>query len=331
MPSSATTLKSYFETGDKPTAAQFAELVDGNLNLNDGGTVTGNVTLNGRLTRTSPETMLAWNYITCPAPIVSQFGTSADGALADGDQFGIAFPGVNGELVPSTAYSVGAFSAAGTVPTVEGTIPATDTATTSAGLNLQMDAATTDNVGIEIIFGGNALGGGHGITVGTHTATIDATIHAPDYSDFDCVSFGFRKIQAFQAGHGAVLAAANGDPLYTDFAGIGRSGAADLFVFSDLNDSGTIDDIQTTQDATDNQNMRFKVSLASNGAVTYQHVQNAVAGAGTLAAPSTTDTFTFDNADVLVPYMVILGTSVNDKISLKDITITRSPGISYQN
>ena len=330
MPSSATTLKSYFETGDKPTAAQFAELIDGNLNLNDGGTVTGNVTLNGRLTRTSPETMLAWNYITCPAPIVSQFGSSADGVLADGDQFGIAFPGVNGELVPSTAYSIGAFTAAGTVPIVEGTIPATDTAGTSAGLNLQMDATTADNVGVEIVFGGNALGGGNGITVGTHTATIDATIHAPDYSDFDCVSFGFRKIQAFQSGHAAVIAGASGDPLYTDFATFGHQTVEDVQIATALNDgSGTFTD--STQAVTDNQNHRFKISLASNGAVTYEHIGNAVAGAGTLAAPSSTAAFTFDSGDVLVPYMIVLGTNVNDKISLKDITITRSPGISYQN
>ena len=36
-------LVNYFQTGDKPSAAEFAELVNGNLNLNDGGTVKGPV------------------------------------------------------------------------------------------------------------------------------------------------------------------------------------------------------------------------------------------------------------------------------------------------
>tara|TARA_Y100000034_G_C6826777_1_gene372817 strand:+ start:426 stop:1079 length:654 start_codon:yes stop_codon:yes gene_type:complete len=44
---SATDLKKYFETGDKPTSTQFAELIDGNLNLNDGGTVVGATTISG--------------------------------------------------------------------------------------------------------------------------------------------------------------------------------------------------------------------------------------------------------------------------------------------
>lgn len=38
------TLKTYFNTGDKPTEAQFADLIDSKLNLTDGGNVTGNIT-----------------------------------------------------------------------------------------------------------------------------------------------------------------------------------------------------------------------------------------------------------------------------------------------
>ena len=34
-----TTLKGYFNTGDKPTEGQFENLIDSNLNLTDGGTV----------------------------------------------------------------------------------------------------------------------------------------------------------------------------------------------------------------------------------------------------------------------------------------------------
>ena len=35
----ATTLKTYFNTGDQPTEAQFVDLIDSSLNLTDGGTV----------------------------------------------------------------------------------------------------------------------------------------------------------------------------------------------------------------------------------------------------------------------------------------------------
>ena len=40
MPTSAAALKAYFNTGDKPTQTHFEELIDGSLNLNDGGSVT---------------------------------------------------------------------------------------------------------------------------------------------------------------------------------------------------------------------------------------------------------------------------------------------------
>ena len=43
MSTGATALKAYFVAGAEPTAVQFAELIDGNLNLNDGGTVKGPV------------------------------------------------------------------------------------------------------------------------------------------------------------------------------------------------------------------------------------------------------------------------------------------------
>ena len=305
------------------------------VSIRDGGTVegaltvTGATTLSSTLTRLQPETLCDWNYIDSPAPLVSFFGSSAADVLADGDQFSIVWPKANGGTPCfSTAYSVGAFTVAGTVPTVIGTIPATDTATTAAGLNLQMDNASADNVGVEIIFGGNALGTGQGITVGTHSATFDATFQCPDWSDFDNVSIGFRKLQAFQSGHGAVLAAASGDPLYTDFVSIGSQSSEDLQMATALNDgSNTFTD--STDALTDGQNLRVKISVTSAGVVTYEAVRNAVAGGGTLAAPSAVAAYTFDSGDVLVPYISILGTNVDDKIHLKDIKITRSPGISY--
>ena len=42
-----TTLKTYFNTGDQPTEAQLGDLIDSNLNLTDGGAVTGTTTFTG--------------------------------------------------------------------------------------------------------------------------------------------------------------------------------------------------------------------------------------------------------------------------------------------
>ena len=65
--------------------------------------------------------------------------------------------------------------------------------------------------------------------------------------------------------------------------------------------------------------------------MTYELVVNEIAGAGTLAAPASTAAFTFDDGDVLVPYLAILknGTAT-DEIFLKDITVTRTPGDSFE-
>ena len=37
------TLKGYFNTGDQPTEQQFTDLIDSNLNLDDGGSVSGSL------------------------------------------------------------------------------------------------------------------------------------------------------------------------------------------------------------------------------------------------------------------------------------------------
>ena len=44
-----TTLKTYFNTGDKPTEAQFVDLIDSNLNLTDGGNATGIISSSNHL------------------------------------------------------------------------------------------------------------------------------------------------------------------------------------------------------------------------------------------------------------------------------------------
>ena len=79
-------------------------------------------------------------------------------------------------------------------------------------------------------------------------------------------------------------------------------------------------------------NHRFKISVTKAGVVTYQHIGAAAMDAGTLADPTARHALTFDDGDVIVPYIATLSdTATADSLFIKDITYSRTPGISYQN
>ena len=297
---------------------------DSEVSLRDGGAI------DGVLTRRTPETIIDWNYIECPTPTVSLHSGAggAQGVLADGELFSMIFGGKNGQTTACQVSHVGAYTAAGSGYFVEGTIPATDANGTVAGLNLQGDAATADNTGIEMIIGGTQFGGHAACTIGTHAMTFDATFNSVDFTDQDAVTIGFRKIEEFETGHGAVLAAATGDPLYTDFVAFGVQSADDVQIATALND-GARTYTDSTEATAASGNHRFKVTVSNAGVVTYEHIGAQPMDAGTLAAPSTTATYTFDDGDVVVPYLVIQNTNQDSAIHLKSIKVTRSPGISY--
>ena len=284
----------------------------------------------GVLIRRTPEILVDWDYISCPTPIVSTLtgAGGADGVMADGELFSMLFPNTTGQVCPAQCSVVAAHTVAASGFMVEGTIPATDTNSTVAGLNLQGDAATADNTGLEIVFGGSQFGGYGACTIGTHAMTFDATFHSADYTDQDAVTIGFRKAQEFDTSHGGILAAASGDPGYTDFCAFGVQSADDVQIATALNDGS-----RTYTDSTDataaNNNHRFKISVTSGGVVTYSHIGAAVMDAGTLAAPSSTAAFTFDDGDTVVPYLIIQSVNQNSAIHLKSIKITRTPGTKF--
>jgi len=277
----------------------------------------------GNLKLGASSTIFEWNYISCPTPIVSNIGSTAHGVLADGELMSMIFPGPSGEMYPAQCSVVGAYTAAGGRLMVEGTIPASDTNLTAAGFNLQGDAETADNTGIEIIPGGTAFGGASACTIGTHAMTFDATFYNVDWTDYDAVTIGFRKVEEFETGHGAILAAASGDALYTDFVAFGCQSADDVQIAHRLND-GTSTYTDSTQATAADKNHRFHINVTKAGVVTYSHVGAQNAGEGTLAAPSTTAAFTFDSGDTVVPYIIVQGTNANSAVYLKDIKITRS-------
>ena len=300
--------------------------IDASGNLSVGGTTA----LAGALTRVTPVNIIDWDYISCPTPIVSNLtgAGGADGVMADGELFGMLFPGKNGQVTPVQGSIIGAHTVAAGGFMVEGTIPTTDTNGTSAGLNLQGDAATGDNTGMELIFGGSQHGGNASCTIGTHGMVFDATFNSADFTDQDCVAIGFRKAEEFQTGHQPIIAAASGDAVYTDYVAFGVLSADDVQISTRLND-GTTAHVDSTQATAASGNHRFQVTVTSAGVVTFAHIGAAVMSAGTLAAPSTTKVFSFDSGDVVVPYLSILSTNADSAIHLKAVKITRTPGISY--
>ena len=50
---------------------------------------------------------------------------------------------------------------------------------------------------------------------------------------------------------------------------------------------------------------------------------------GTLADPSSTEAFTFDDGDTVVPYLIIQSTNADSAIMLKSVKITRTPGTKF--
>ena len=274
------------------------------------------------------ETLLEWNYINCGSPIVSCNQVGAAAVLADAARVSMLFPGANGELYYMDSCRVGAFTAAGDAVQMEGTIPAVDTASTVAGLNIQLDHNATDNAGMEMTLGPPHGSKSSSFLVGTHSGYVDATFFTAAWDDWDGIAIGFRSVQAFDTGHAPIIGAgAAADGIYTDFAAFGSMLATDnIEIMTDLNNSGTSSTKDTGDNVTDSQNHRFRIILGSDGAVTYKHIGNAVAGSGALAAPSATASFTFDSGDEIIPYVVYHGAGTDDvPLFLKDIKVVRTP------
>jgi hypothetical protein len=288
------------------------------------------VKLDGALTRLTPQVLFRWNYIDCGQPALSH-AQSSDTATADGHKSPMIWPGTNGEVYVCDLTRIGAVTAAVETPLIEGTVPATDTASTAAGLNMQMDQDTAADLGWELNFG-SPMGGGTAFTVGTHSGYIDLSVFCAQWTSYDAVSIGFRKAEPVNTGHAPVVAAGTGDPLYTDFATFGIQESDKIQIASDLNNGGTGTYTDTTDTPTDSQNQRFRVTLSSAGAVTYTMEQNGVANGGTMAAPTAVAAFTFDDGDVVIPYVFIHGKDHADTaLLIKHLEVSRSPGSSYDN
>lgn len=155
----------------------------------------------------------------------------------------------------------------------------------ATGLLTSLDLTNAE--GAEYNFGAARSNSKHAYTIGTSPAFyIELQVTAADIGGLDPFFVGFRIVQA--------NAATFTD--YTDFAAIGARAttAADVAVIgTDLNNAGEV--FTNTTDAwTDGQTRTFRVNVSAAGVVTY--LINGV-------APTVTAAFTFDNADVVVPFI----------------------------
>lgn len=175
---------------------------------------------------------------------------------------------------------------------------------TSNGLDIALD--NTNAEGAEYNFGArnNAK---HAYTIGTSAAfSIEATIYVEDISGCLPLMVGFRKVEA----NNATLAS------YTDYACIGlnsTTSATNVVILSELNGGG-----QTATDTTDawggdTAAQTVKVLVSAAGVVTFE-----VGGSAASAAPA----YTFDNGDVVMPFIHFLnGADVAGEVSLQNLKI----------
>jgi len=154
---------------------------------------------------------------------------------------------------------------------------------TATGLDINMDQ--TDNDGIEISHGILAKSR-HSYIIGTDGPFFfRVKFKVADVSGTDDCAIGFRKTAAYTA---------NIDD-YTDFAVLNVI-SGDIKIETALNNGATTT-TDTTQNWADGETHTLAVYVSAAGVVTYK-----VDG----AAPTATAAFTFDTADVVVPFLFFL-------------------------
>ena len=160
----------------------------------------------------------------------------------------------------------------------------------SAGVGLVIPNDNTANEGIEMTVSDSLNSTGPCYTIGTDAAfRIDVKFKITDVSDYDVACVGFRKQAAYTA---AVEAHAE---LITDYDDVAllNVNAGDIFTGTRLNaGTGTLTD--TTDNWADTATKTLSVLVSSAGVTTFQ-----IDG----AAPTTTQTHTFDDGDVVIPFV----------------------------
>ena len=157
----------------------------------------------------------------------------------------------------------------------------------AGGFDISMDNTSDD--GIEItpnILGKAATGGSRqAFTANTDAFYLKVKIYVSTVAGTDDLCVGFRKVEAFNA-------AVNS---YTDYAML-QLNVGNIFIESGINSGGAASN-DTTDDWADATAVTLGVFVTSAGVVTY-----TING----SPPSSTQTYTFDSGDVVVPFLFFL-------------------------
>lgn len=175
---------------------------------------------------------------------------------------------------------------------------------TSTGLNIALDQV--DNEGAEYNFGAARANSKHAFTIGTSAAfRMDVTLTVADVSGCEPLLIGFRKSEA----NNATITS------YTDYACIGLDNVAvvgNVVISTELNAGGTTN-TNTTDAWADTASHKLSVLVSAAGVVTYLIDD---------VAPSATAAFTFDNADVVCPFIHFLnGADVAGNVELQALKV----------
>lgn len=152
------------------------------------------------------------------------------------------------------------------------------------GLLISLDLSNAE--GAEYNFGYTTRSR-HTFTIGTSPAFfVEATFKVTDAGSSDPLWLGFRKLGASNAAYAT----------YTDAGVIGLHQTTNpdtVIIGSNLNNAGWAY-VNTTDAFTDGQTHTFRVNVSSAGVVTY-----LIDG----VAPTATQALTFDNGDVVMPFI----------------------------
>lgn len=179
------------------------------------------------------------------------------------------------------------YYALGAGQTILGPVGAVD------GIDIACDQ--TDNEGLELV-GGMPGADGRPFAVGIDAAFYFLVkLSIATINGCDDLFVGFRKAETVNAAAEA----------YDTYFGLGINTAATpgvLKVRNELNGGGA-DNTTTTQTIASATDLQIKVLVSAAGVATIQH---DAAVPGTLADPTATKTFTFDDGDQLIPYVRFL-------------------------
>lgn len=159
------------------------------------------------------------------------------------------------------------------------------------GLNIGMDQ--TDNDGVEI-WTHFLHASGRPFIVGLDAAFyFRCEFSVADISGTDELHIGFRRAEIMNATFDN----------YLDLASIGCTAADGTVDLETILNNGATTTTDTTDTFLDATTYQVKILVSAAGVVTYQH---DIAASGTLAAPTATAAFTFDDGDPVIPFLHFL-------------------------